>query len=226
MKWSPDDFLEVVIRDRKGRGKGKGPAGPRVNDQIRISECRLQGDGESYGVVSFDEAKRIAADLGLDLVEVSPNAKPPVVKLIDYGKFKYDQQKKANEAKKKQATAQLKEIQMRPNIETHDLETKLKRVYRFLEDGDKVKMVMQFRGREMAYKDAGLEKFKNILEGVCSYGANIESEPKMMGNRIITILSPDKKALNQREKERKRLEKLEQKEKEMEAAAKAEEAKA
>ena len=208
--------MEVVIRDRKGRGKGRGPAGPRVNDHIRISECRLQGDGEAYGVVSMEEAKKIAADLGLDLVEVSPNAKPPVVKLIDYGKFKYDQQKKANEAKKKQSTAQLKEIQMRPNIESHDLDTKLKRVYRFLGDGDKVKMVMQFRGREMAYKDAGLEKFRTILAGVCDYGAQIESEPKMMGNRIITILSPDKKALSQRDKERKRLEKLEQKEKELE----------
>ena len=141
-----------------------------------------------------------------------------MVKLIDYGKFKYDQQKKANETKKKQAAAQLKEIQMRPNIESHDLETKLKKVYRFLEDGDKVKMVMQFRGREMAYKDAGLEKFKSILMGICEYGASIESDPKMMGNRIITILSPDKKALNQRAKERKRLEKLEQKEKELEVS--------
>lgn len=106
---------------------------------------------------------------------------------------------------------------MRPNIESHDLQTKLKKVYGFLEDGDKVKMVMQFRGREMAYKDAGLQKFKDILMGVCEYGASIESEPKMMGNRIITILSPDKKALNQRAKERKRLEKLEQKERELAA---------
>lgn len=113
--------------------------------------------------------------------------------------------------------SQLKEIQMRPNIESHDLQTKLKKVYGFLEDGDKVKMVMQFRGREMAYKDAGLQKFKDILMGVCEYGASIESEPKMMGNRIITILSPDKKALNQRAKERKRLEKLEQKERELAA---------
>jgi len=210
-------ILEVVIRDRKG--KGRRPMGPRVNNDIRVPECRLNSDEQAYGVVSLDEARRIAADLGLDLVEVSPNAKPPVVKLIDYGKFKYNQQKKANEAKKKQTTAQLKEIQMRPNIESHDLETKLKRVYRFLGDGDKVKMVMQFRGREMAYKEAGLQKFKDILAGVCDYGAVIESEPKMMGNRIITILSPDKKALSQRAKERKRLEKLEQKELE---AAKAE----
>lgn len=166
---------------------------------------RLIGDdGNAYGVVSLDEAKRIAEEQGLDLVEVSPNAKPPVVKVIDYGKFKYEQQKKANEAKKKQATSQLKEIQLRPNIETHDLETKLKRAYKFLNQGDKVKMLMQFRGREMAYRDAGMEKFKDIINGVVEYGAQIESVPKIMGNRIITILAPDKKVLEQRAKAEKK----------------------
>lgn len=155
---------------------------------------------------------------------MSPNAKPPVVKLIDYGKFKYDQQKKANEAKKKQAQAQLKEIQVRPNIEAHDLETKLKKVYRFLEGADKVKMVMQFRGREMAYRDAGLEKFKEILDGICRYGAILESPAKLMGNRIISILSPDKKELDKRMKERKRLEKLEAKEREAQGLENGEEA--
>lgn len=178
----------------------------------------LGDDGTAYDVISIEEARKIAQEQGLDLVEVSPNAKPPVVKLIDYGKFKYDQQKKANEAKKKQSQAQLKEIQVRPNIEAHDLETKLKKVYRFLEDADKVKMVMQFRGREMAYRDSGLEKFKEILEGICSYGAVLESPPKIMGNRIISILSPDKKELDKRSKERKRLEKLEAKEREAENA--------
>lgn len=183
-------------------GRGRKPQGPRVNDQIRVPECRLIGhDGSALGVVSIDEARKIAADVGLDLVEVSPNARPPVIKVIDYGKFKYDQQKKANEAKKKQAQAQLKEIQMRPNIESHDLETKLKKVYGFLKDGDKVKMVMQFRGREMAYRDAGLEKFKVILAGVCEYGATEESPAKLMGNRIISILAPDKKIIDKRIKE-------------------------
>ena len=148
---------------------------------------------EQYGVVSMDRAREIANELGLDLVEVSPTAKPPVVKIIDYGKYKYTLQKKANEQKKKQAKVQLKEIQLRPNIEAHDLETKLKRAYKFLDQGDKVKFVMQFRGREMAYKEAGKEKFDNILEGVVEYGALIESPAKMMGNRIITILAPTKK---------------------------------
>ncbi len=183
-------------------GRGRKPQGPRVNDQIRVPECRLIGhDGSALGVVSIDEARRIAEDVGLDLVEVSPNARPPVIKVIDYGKYKYDQQKKANEAKKKQAQAQLKEIQMRPNIESHDLETKLKKVYGFLKDGDKVKMVMQFRGREMAYRDAGLEKFRSILAGICEYGATEESPAKLMGNRIISILAPEKKLIDKRIKD-------------------------
>ncbi len=129
----------------------------------------------------------------MDLVEVSPTAKPPVVKVIDYGKFKYDQQKKANEAKKKQAQVSLKEIQFRPNIEAHDLETKLKRAEKFLDQGDKIKMVMQFRGREMAYRDQGMLKFKDILATVEALGSQIEADPKMMGNRIITIVAPTKK---------------------------------
>ncbi len=167
------------------------PSGPRVNEQIRLTECRLIGDdGTAYGVVSLDEAFRIAEQQALDLVEVSPNAVPPVVKVVDFGKYKYMLQKKAAEAKKKQAVVQLKEIQFRPNIEPHDLETKLKRAEKFIEQGDKVKMVMQFRGREMAYKDAGLEKFKSILQTVENYGAVVESEPKFMGNRIITIMAP------------------------------------
>lgn len=165
--------------------------GPRVNEEIRLSECRLIGDdGTQYEIVSMSEARRIAEEQGLDLVEVSPNASPPVVKVVDYGKYKYLLQKKANEAKKKQVVIQLKEIQFRPNIESHDLETKLKHAQKFIAQGDKVKMVMQFRGREMAYKDAGMEKFANIIKKVEEFGAAIESEPKFMGNRVITIVAP------------------------------------
>lgn len=158
----------------------------------------------------MEEARRIAEDQGLDLVEVSPNAKPPVVKIIDYGKWKYDQQKQAAVTKKKQIVFQLKEIQFRPNIEAADLDTKLKRAKKFLEGGDKIKMVMQFRGREMAYKDAGKAKFAIILEKVEGLGAVRESEPKMMGNRIIVIMAPDKKTLNRfkaKKEEKERLEK-------------------
>ena len=146
------------------------------------------------GVVSFDEALRIAHDQGLDLVEVSPNSKPPVVKCIDYGKFKYLQQKKANEAKKKQAVVVVKEIQFKPNIEIHDLEVKLKRAEKFLGGGDKLKLVMQFRGREMDYQAAGLEKFKVIIGDICEkYHGLVESEPKIMGNRIYSMVAPSKK---------------------------------
>lgn len=157
----------------------------------------ISDEGEQFGVVSLNEARRIAEERGLDIVEVSPSANPPVVKLIDYGKFKYESQKKANEAKKKQMIIQLKEIQFRPNIDIGDLDTKLKRASKFLHQGDKIKMIMQFRGREMAYREAGFEKFKGILEQVKEMGAIVESEPKMMGNRIITIVAPDKKTSTQ-----------------------------
>ena len=137
-------------------------------------------------------ARRISDETGLDLVEISPGASPPVVKLIDYGKFKYDQQKKANEAKKKQVNVSLKEIQFRPNIDKHDLDIKLRKIENFFTQGDKVKMVMQFRGREMAYRDTGIEKFKGIINSFSEKGMMVESMPKMIGNRMITILAPPK----------------------------------
>lgn len=147
------------------------------------------------------EARRIADERTLDLIEVSPSAVPPVVKLINYGKYKYALQKKASEAKKKQVVVQLKEIQFKPNIEKHDLETKLNKVRGFLEDGDKVKLVMMFRGREIAYKDAGMIKFKDILKTVTDMGAVSDSDPVFMGNRIIVIVTPDKKAVITKKKE-------------------------
>lgn len=187
----------------KGRRRDhhRRDTGPSINNAIKAHECRLIGEDRQYGIVSMDYARQIANETGLDLVEISPNAKPPVVKLIDYGKFKYDQQKKANEAKKKQANVQLKEIQFRPNIDVHDLETKLKRADRFFLQGDKVKVVMQFRGREMAYKESRLEKFHDILGTLVDFGATVENEPKMVGNRIIAILAPDKKIMARRRKE-------------------------
>jgi translation initiation factor IF-3 len=154
---------------------------------------------ETYKLNDLEEsilkAKEISNETGLDLVEVSPNAKPPVVKLIDYGKFKYQQQKKAAEAKKKQVTIKVKEVKFRPAVDVHDLQVKLKNVYKFLSQGDKVKMLMQFRGREMAHKHIGLDKFKEIIAGVVEEtDAVVESPVKMMGNRAIAMLSPSKKA--------------------------------
>ncbi len=163
---------------------------------IRVSEVRLISDkGDQYGVVSIDKAREISDEQGLDLVEVSPNAKPPVVKLIDYGKFKYQQQKKAAEAKKKQVVIQVKEVKFRPAIDIHDLNVKTKNVLKFLGQGDKVKMLMQFRGREMAHKHIGLEKFNEIIASVVEQtGAVVESPVKMMGNRAIAMVAPAKKA--------------------------------
>lgn len=183
-------FWRCSIRDKKSRNSG-----PKINEEIRIKECRLTIDGgENRGVVSIEEARRIAEELGVDLVEISPNADPPVVKAIDFGKYKYNLQKKVQEAKKKQVVVQLKEIQFRPNIEEHDLETKLRKIEQFLDQGDKVKMVMQFRGREMAYRNQGMEKFMSIIKKAeVGFSSIIESSPKMMGNRIISILAPTKK---------------------------------
>lgn len=141
----------------------------------------------------MSEARRISDEVGLDLVEVSPTAQPPVVKLIDFGKYKYELQKKAQEAKKKQIVIQLKEVQFKPNIDIGDLKTKLNHCQKFIDDGDKIKASMQFRGREMSYRDAGMEKFKSIIAQIVEMGAIVESEPKMMGNRIIAILASTKK---------------------------------
>jgi len=159
-------------------------------------------DGHSYGIVGIDEARRIAEGLGVDLIEISPNAEPPVVKAIDYGKYKYTLQKKASEAKKKQVVVQLKEIQFRPNIELHDIETKVRHAEKFLQDGDKIKLVMQFRGREIAYKDLGMEKFSSIIQSIEASGGVLESPPKFMGNRVFAMISPDPKKIAALEKEK------------------------
>ncbi len=184
----------ISSRGFRGRRDNKQNLGLRVNDDIRAVEVRLIGDdGNQYGVVSLSKAKEIGEETGLDLIEVSPNATPPVVKLMDFGKYKYQLQKKKSEAKKKQATVQVKEIKFRPNIDTHDLDVKLKKAAKFLDQGDKIKLLMQFRGREMAHKDIGIEKFKEIIEKVIEMGAVVESNQKMMGNRIIAMVSPGKK---------------------------------
>ncbi len=176
------------------RGMFKKETGPRVNEQIRCSEVRLIGaDGHQYGVVSIHQARLIADDAGLDLIEVSPNSSPPVVKIMDYGKYKYQKQKKESDAKKKQATVEVKEIKFRPNIEKHDLDVKLKKIDKFLKEGDKVKLLMQFRGREMAHQDIGREKFNDILQQVLGLGATVESDRKQMGNRIFAMVAPVKK---------------------------------
>ncbi len=134
----------------------------------------------------------MAESEGLDLIEISPNAAPPVVKMMDYGKYKYQVQKKLAEAKKKQVVIDVKEIKFRPNIEKHDLDVKINHIEKFLEKGDKVKLLMQFRGREMAHKELGLAKFDEIMKAILEKGAVVESPAKMMGNRCIAMVAPGK----------------------------------
>lgn len=147
-------------------------------------------DGEMIGVVSVDEGIRMATDAGLDLVEVSPNAKPPVCKILDYGKYKYEQQKKANEARKKQKTVDVKEVKIRPGIEEHDYSVKMRNARKFLSGGDKVKVTMRFRGREMAHQQLGMDLLKRMKEELSDI-SKTELEPKLEGRQMIMVLAPE-----------------------------------
>ena len=165
-------------------------AGPRINDAIDAEEVLLIGDGgEKEGVMSRDAALRLADEKGLDLVEVSPQAQPPVCKLLDYGKFKYQEQKKANEARKRQKVITVKEIKMRPNIDVHDYEFKMRAMRKFLDEGDKVKVSLRFRGREMAHPHLGEQLLAKVCEEVEEL-AKVETEPKMEGWQMIMVLAP------------------------------------
>ena len=164
--------------------------GPRVNEEIRVPQVRLiDQNGEMVGVVSTREALQRAYDAGLDLLEISPNAVPPVVKILDYGKYKYEQQKKANEARKKQKIVEVKEIKVRPNIDDHDYSVKMRAMRSFLEEGDKVKVTLRFRGREMAHQDLGakvLERIRNELGDTIK----VEQFPRLEGRQMVMVLAP------------------------------------
>ena len=144
------------------------------------------------GVVSTREAISMAADAGLDLVEVSPNATPPVCKILDFGKFKYEEQKRKNEARKKQKVIEVKEIKLRPGIDTHDYDVKMRSIHRFLEEGDKVKVTMRFRGREMAHPELGRKILDDVIEAVGPI-AKVENQARMEGRTMSLVLAPDKK---------------------------------
>ena len=166
--------------------------GPRVNDRIRATEIRLIGaDGENVGVVSPERALEMAEDAGLDLVEISPNATPPVCKIMDFGKFKYEQQKRESEARKKQKTIDVKEVKFRPNTDTHDYDVKMRNVTRFLEAGDKVKVTLRFRGREMAHQNLGRELLERVAEDIKEIG-KVENMPKMEGRQMVMMSGPAK----------------------------------
>jgi len=162
----------------------------RLNERIRVPQVRLIDEqGNQVGVVPTYEALQMARDRGLDLMEVSPNAQPPVCKICDYGKFKYEKKKKEQLAKKKQTVIKVKEIQLRPQTEEHDLDYKFKNVRQFLEDGDKAKITIMFRGREVAYADQGFKIMKQLSELVKDI-AVVESPPKLEGKKLIMVLAP------------------------------------
>jgi translation initiation factor IF-3 len=164
--------------------------GPRVNEEIRSPQVRLIDEtGEMAGVMSAREAQQRAYAVGLDLLEISPNAEPPVVKILDYGKFKYEQQKKRNEAKKKQKVIEIKEIKVRPNIDENDYQVKMRAVKSFIEEGDKVKVTLRFRGREMAHQDIGVKVLERIRTEMDST-SKVEQMPRMENRQMVMVLSP------------------------------------
>lgn len=161
-----------------------------VNEQIRSKEVRLIGkDGEQVGVISRDEALRIAEQENLDLVLVSPNAKPPVARVIDYGKYRYEQQKREKEQRKNQKTVNVKEIRLSPTIDDHDFETKMRQGRGFVEKGDKVKVSIRFRGRAITHKDIGREVLERFAEGMNDV-AQVESKTQMEGRNMFMMLAP------------------------------------
>ncbi|WP_149756238.1 translation initiation factor IF-3 [Roseivivax sediminis] len=164
--------------------------GPRVNDRIRVAEIRLIGaEGENIGVVPPSRGLELAEQAGLDLVEISPNATPPVCKIMDFGKFKYEQQKREAEARKKQKTIEVKEVKFRPNTDIHDYDVKMKNVVKFLENGDKVKVTLRFRGREMAHQNLGRNLLERVAEDVKEIG-KVENMPKMEGRQMVMMIGP------------------------------------
>ena len=164
--------------------------GPRVNEMITATELLvIDDDGGKRGVMSKFDALKMAEAEGLDLVEVAPMAKPPVVKLMDFGKYKYQEQKKAAEARKNQKIIEIKEIKMRPMIDDHDYDVKMRSIKRFFEEGDKVKVTLRFRGREMAHMEIGMELLQKVKRDIDTIG-KIEQEPKLEGRQMIMVIAP------------------------------------
>ena len=164
--------------------------GPRVNEEILVRSVQLIDDkGENHGTIPIERALELAREAGMDLVEISPNQTPPVVKILDYGRFKYQAQKKATEARKKQKVIEIKEIKMRPNIDIHDYQVKMRAIKRFFEEGDKVKLTLRFRGREMAHLELGAKLLDRVKEDTAPI-AKVEAEPKMEGRQMMMVLAP------------------------------------
>ena len=166
------------------------PQGPKANERIKALDVQVIGsEGKNLGVMQLKQAIQLAKDEGLDLIEISPNANPPVCKIMDIGKYKYDLQKKANQAKKKQKTVSLKEIKLRPGTETHDYNFKIKNAKKFIGKGDKVKFTVKFKGREMQHTELGKELMNKIIEETKDI-AKVESQPKFEGKQMVMIIQP------------------------------------
>ena len=164
--------------------------GPAINEDIRVPQVQLIDDkGDNHGTVPTERAIQIAQEAGMDLVVISPNQSPPVAKILDYGRFKYQAQKKATEARKRQKVIEIKEIKMRPNIDVHDYEVKMRAIKRFFEEGDKVKLTLRFRGREMAHLELGAKLLDRVKEDTAAI-AKVEAEPKMEGRQMMMVLAP------------------------------------
>ncbi|MCI5545226.1 MAG: translation initiation factor IF-3 [Azospirillum sp.] len=180
---------DTIIKENNNAPVREGD-GPRVNQEIRVKEVRLiDENGENKGIVSIKEALSLADEAGFDLIEISPQAVPPVCKIMDYGKYKYEQQKKKNEARKNQKIVNIKELKLRPMIDVHDYEVKVKQAKKFLEQGDKVKFTIRFKGREMSANDMGRKVLSNLvddLENICK----VESEPKLEGRQMMMVVAP------------------------------------
>jgi translation initiation factor IF-3 len=165
-------------------------SGPRYDDLIQSDKVRvIDENGENLGVMYTKEAMEQANELGLNLVEISPNSDPPVAKFLDVGKHRYEAQKKANAARKTQKTQEIKEIKMRPNIDVHDYDVKMRSVRKFIEEGDKVKMTLRFRGREMAHQELGMDLLRRVQEDTAEI-AKIEAFPRLEGRQMLMVLAP------------------------------------
>jgi len=184
----------LSIPPRRPSNRGAAPPqkeeGHRINNRIDAREVRLIGvDGQNVGVVPLRQALMMAEDANLDLVEISPDARPPVCKILDYGKYKFQEQKKAAEARKKQKVIEIKEIKMRPMIDDHDYDVKMRAIKRFFEEGDKVKITLRFRGREMAHQELGQQLLNRVKSDTMEI-AKVESEPRFEGRQIVMVLAP------------------------------------
>ncbi len=186
----------------EGRERSGSATGPRVNHRIRVPQVRVVGaDGGMLGVLDTHEAQRMAREAGLDLVEVNPKAYPPVCKIMDFGKFKYEEKKRTNEAKKRQAVVELKEIKLRPKTDVHDLEVKISHARRFLEEGNKVKITCRFRGREITHPEAA-EKQLHVVVARTRDLATVELTPRMEGRNMTLVMAPAAKNPNAKVKVR------------------------